>query len=213
MREVIGIIVGILGFLSIAVYTVKQYEAARPPQSKSARPPLSPSPALPPSSSHESPVGASPVPLQSPTPQVPPIARPAEPPVTPTTSLTTTPFSRPAGSPDMVIYFRSGCTGLSHNDRTALNGIVPALRKTPDARIEIHGHTDDMGHTQFNHDLSRLRADIVHYYLQAQGIAASRFTVGGQGSSSPASPKKSVIGRQRNRRTEVFIHRESLRKS
>jgi outer membrane protein OmpA-like peptidoglycan-associated protein len=225
MRDVIGIIVGILGFLLITVHTVRQHDTARLPQRKAAHPPLSSPSTLPPSTSGESSASTSAAsssakeslvptaPLLSPAPPLPTTARPTELVVAPTEPLASAPVSRPSSPPDKVIHFQSGCTGLSRTDRTALNGLLPTLRKTPDARIEIHGHTDDMGHSQFNHDLSRLRADIVHYYLQAQGIAASRFTVGGHGSSLPASGNTSATSRQRNRRTEIIIHRESLRKS
>lgn len=200
MRDVIGIIVGILGFLLITVYTVKRHSTVHLASGKAVASPVK-----------EPPVA--PAPRQSPTPPVPAVTRPTEASIAPAQPLESAPLSRPSGSPDKVIYFKPGYTGLSPHDRTALNGLLPTLRKAPDARIEIHGHTDDLGHPQFNRDLSRLRADIVHYYLQAQGIAESRFTVGGHGASAPTSDNRSTTGRQRNRRTEIFIQQESLRRS
>jgi outer membrane protein OmpA-like peptidoglycan-associated protein len=212
MREVMGIIIGILGFLLLTVYTVKRHGTFSLPQEKTARLPMT-SPSVRPHETSSKALTDLPVesppsqgPVAPPTPHGATTARPSALPKASFETPASLPLPRPSSPPDQVIYFPSGYTGLSLNNRNTLNRLLPTLRKAPAAQIEIHGHTDDTGHSQFNHDLSRLRADIVHYYLQAQGIEESRFTTKGHGSSAPVSDNRLAIGRQRNRRTEIFIH-------
>lgn len=78
-----------------------------------------------------------------------------------------------------------------------------ALRDNPDARIEIGGHTDDVGSRSYNQDLSLQRAQAVRDWLVAHGIEASRLEVRGYGSSQPRVPNTDDASRARNRRIEL----------
>lgn len=77
-----------------------------------------------------------------------------------------------------------------------------ALRDNPDARVEIGGHTDDIGSRTYNQELSLHRAESVRDWLVGHGIDASRLEVRGYGSSEPRVPNTDDASRQQNRRIE-----------
>lgn len=81
------------------------------------------------------------------------------------------------------------------------------LRDNPDARVEIGGHTDDVGSRSYNLELSRQRAQAVLDWLVAHGLDAGRFEVRGYGSSQPRVPNVDDASRSENRRIE-FRHIE-----
>jgi outer membrane protein OmpA-like peptidoglycan-associated protein len=73
----------------------------------------------------------------------------------------------------------------------------------PSVRIEISGHTDNVGKAESNKDLSRRRAEACKKYLVDKGIAANRIETIGVGSDQPIAPNDTPDGRQRNRRIEA----------
>ena len=72
-------------------------------------------------------------------------------------------------------------------------------------RIEIAGHTDNVGSAEFNLRLSLDRASAVRAYLVENGIAAKRLVAKGYGSTKPKATNDTEEGRQQNRRTEFAI--------
>lgn len=87
-----------------------------------------------------------------------------------------------------------------------LDSIVAFLKKDPSTRIEISGHTDNTGSEAHNLKLSENRADAVAEYIVDKGIATSRVTFNGFGSSRPVDSNDSEKGRRKNRRVEILIH-------
>ncbi len=79
------------------------------------------------------------------------------------------------------------------------------LKENPSLQIAIHGHTDNVGGTAFNLDLSERRARAVANYLIEQGVAASRLEWKGFGASRPVATNDTEQGRALNRRTEFLI--------
>jgi outer membrane protein OmpA-like peptidoglycan-associated protein len=75
----------------------------------------------------------------------------------------------------------------------------------PALRIEISGHTDNVGKAEYNKDLSLRRAKAVVDYLTSHGVAAARLTSAGYGDTQPVAPNTSKEGRQLNRRTEFKV--------
>ncbi|MCC3159214.1 OmpA family protein [Hymenobacter sp. 15J16-1T3B] len=75
----------------------------------------------------------------------------------------------------------------------------------PALRIEISGHTDNVGKAEYNKDLSLRRAKAVVDYLTAHGVAAARLTSAGYGDTQPVAPNTTKEGRQLNRRTEFKV--------
>ena len=89
--------------------------------------------------------------------------------------------------------------------RTVLDKAVAVLKEYPDVRVNIVGHTDDVGAAEFNLDLSRRRAEAVKKYLVDHGIDSGRVTTEGRGSTDPDVPNDSEINRAKNRRIEFEI--------
>ena len=72
-------------------------------------------------------------------------------------------------------------------------------------KIEISGHTDNIGSNEYNKKLSKDRAKAVVDYLIVQGIDEGRLTYAGYGESQPISDNDTEVGRQENRRTEFKV--------
>jgi outer membrane protein OmpA-like peptidoglycan-associated protein len=76
------------------------------------------------------------------------------------------------------------------------------LLDNPDVRVEIAGHTDNVGGNAYNQRLSRARATSVRDWLVQNGIDTGRMTVRGYGSSEAVAPNETEEGRAQNRRIE-----------
>jgi outer membrane protein OmpA-like peptidoglycan-associated protein len=70
-------------------------------------------------------------------------------------------------------------------------------------RIEISGHTDNVGKKKDNQILSEKRAKSCRDYLVSKGIEAERITTVGYGDARPIAPNDTEQGRQQNRRIEA----------
>jgi OOP family OmpA-OmpF porin len=86
------------------------------------------------------------------------------------------------------------------------------LKRYPDLRVEVAGHTDSKGTDAYNQKLSERRATAVYDYLTGQGVAASRLTGPvGYGEARPIAPNTNADGsdnpegRAKNRRTELNV--------
>lgn len=89
---------------------------------------------------------------------------------------------------------------------TTLNEAIEILKKYPQLRVEVAGHTDSTGPENYNQGLSERRAKAVYDYLGQNGIDASRM-VGpvGYGELRPIDSNDTREGRARNRRTELNV--------
>ena len=72
-------------------------------------------------------------------------------------------------------------------------------------KIEIGGHTDNVGSDADNLKLSQQRAEAIRQYLIKKGIQPARVIAKGYGASEPVADNSTNEGRQNNRRTEVKI--------
>jgi outer membrane protein OmpA-like peptidoglycan-associated protein len=79
------------------------------------------------------------------------------------------------------IFFESGKSEISPQSSTELERLVKVLKDNPSIRIEISGHTDNVGDPKANQSLSELRAQEVMKYLVLNGIDKSRITAKGYG--------------------------------
>ena len=116
-----------------------------------------------------------------------------------------------AGAPDRktirldYVQFETGANSLTPDSKYQLNDLAEILKKYPNLRIEVGGHTDNVGDPATNRALSQQRADVVKAYLLAQGIGANAMTSVGYGSTKPVDTNDTDAGRQKNRRTEFRI--------
>jgi len=89
--------------------------------------------------------------------------------------------------------------------QTELNKVVQLLNDNPLLKIEITGHTDNVGNPADNLRLSVDRAKSVVKYLITNGIAANRLMSKGFGEAKPIAPNSSEETRAQNRRTELKV--------
>lgn len=101
--------------------------------------------------------------------------------------------------------FETGKADLLPEAFPVLDELVAYLVRKEDERIEIQGHTDNVGTAKSNQVLSEARANTVRNYLIAKGIDPNRLTAKGYGFSVPVADNKTAEGRAQNRRTEVKI--------
>jgi outer membrane protein OmpA-like peptidoglycan-associated protein len=102
------------------------------------------------------------------------------------------------------IYFSFDSDGIRAESGPTLQEIAGVLRRHPDWRLAVNGHTDNIGGDQYNLDLSARRAAAVRralavLYAPAQG----RLTTAGYGRAQPVDTNDTLEGRARNRRVEL----------
>ncbi len=103
------------------------------------------------------------------------------------------------------VFFDTGKSILRKESNTELGRLVKLMKDVPGLKVEISGHTDNTGSALLNEGLSKDRAQAVVNYLIGKGIAKTRMTAAGYGSSRPIASNGSSSGRQENRRTEFEI--------
>ncbi|MCA9690505.1 MAG: OmpA family protein, partial [Myxococcales bacterium] len=98
------------------------------------------------------------------------------------------------------IYFDFNKATIKPTSKPVLDRAVGVLSEFDSIRIEISGHTDNIGSADYNKNLSQQRADAVKKYLTDSGIAESRITTRGAGMDEPVATNKTAQGRAKNRR-------------
>jgi len=101
--------------------------------------------------------------------------------------------------------FETGKADLEEDSYKVLDELVAYLNRKEDERIELQGHTDNVGSAKSNLILSEARANTVRTYLISKGIDPNRVTAKGYGLTVPIADNKTEEGRAQNRRTEVKI--------
>lgn len=94
---------------------------------------------------------------------------------------------------------------LLPESRPILKELKDVMVEHPGLRINILGHTGNIGHDQYNLTLSLERARIVKDYLEKLGIQESRIQHHGFGESRPIATNSSDEGRKKNRRIEFEV--------
>ena len=101
--------------------------------------------------------------------------------------------------------FETGKATLQPDAYTVIDELVEYLKRKEEERIEVGGHTDNVGKPDANMLLSNNRANTVRAYLLTKGVAPDRVTAKGYGSTAPIAENTTAEGRGLNRRTEVKI--------
>ena len=108
-------------------------------------------------------------------------------------------------TPDILFDFDS--TEIKPRYHTALEVIIAVIRKNPGLKIEIQGHTDNMGPESYNQMLSEKRALAVKEYMVRNGIESERLKAVGFGATQNVASNESDAGRALNRRIDfVPVH-------
>ncbi|MFT4645164.1 MAG: outer membrane protein OmpA-like peptidoglycan-associated protein [Planctomycetota bacterium] len=118
--------------------------------------------------------------------------------------LTITIYEEKAFTLDNV-YFDSGNSNLKPESDKELNELFEYLSLKKDVRIQISGHTDNVGDEDANFILSENRSKSVQNYLLNKGIDKNRIEIKAFGETSPIYDNTSAAGRAKNRRIEVMI--------
>jgi OmpA-OmpF porin, OOP family len=101
------------------------------------------------------------------------------------------------------VHFDTDKASLRPDSFTQLKELLEYLQRHDDVKIEIAGHTDNVGTDAHNLKLSQDRANTIRTYLISKGIKAIRLVAKGYGASEPVADNNTDNGRQLNRRTEV----------
>ncbi len=111
------------------------------------------------------------------------------------------------GAKDILqnLFFDTGKWELEGKSKTELEKLVALMKGNPKLKIEISGHTDDIGEDKANLELSQKRAKTVHEYLLKAGIDPLRLKYVGYGETQFDVPNTSDTNRQQNRRIEFKV--------
>lgn len=101
------------------------------------------------------------------------------------------------------INFDFNKASLRADSEPTLEKVLALLKSRPDLKLEVQGHTDNVGTDDYNQKLSEARAHTVVDWLTGKGIAADRLTAHGYGSKMPIADNGSDEGRAKNRRVEL----------
>jgi outer membrane protein OmpA-like peptidoglycan-associated protein len=101
------------------------------------------------------------------------------------------------------VNFDTGKATLRSDSESKLDVVAEFMRLKKSARVEISGHTDNVGNARTNKTLSAKRAEACRAYLISKGIEGGRITAVGRGAERPVAPNDSDENRQKNRRIEV----------
>ena len=103
------------------------------------------------------------------------------------------------------IFFETDKYNLKKESEIELQKLIALLVKNPKIKIELSGHTDNVGGKEHNQVLSENRAKAVFNYLVEHDIAKERLTYKGYGFDKPVDTNETEQGRANNRRTEFKI--------
>ncbi len=103
------------------------------------------------------------------------------------------------------IYFATASYQVDPKSIAVLDGFIEFLNENPNVKLQIRGHTDNIGAYRMNMTLSENRAKSVYDYLITQGISANRLSYKGFGPDMPIASNQTEEGRAKNRRTEFVI--------
>ena len=103
------------------------------------------------------------------------------------------------------VFFDLGKSKIKKDSYPELDRLVDLLNDISTLKIEISGHTDNIGNKDFNELLSMQRASAVLNYIVNKGINKNRLTAIGFGDSKPIDSNNTKVGRANNRRTEFKI--------
>jgi outer membrane protein OmpA-like peptidoglycan-associated protein len=113
-----------------------------------------------------------------------------------------------------TIQFNTGRATIKTESHELLDEIAAALNKFKAVRkLEVGGHTDNVGNDEKNMTLSQERADSVRAYLVAKEVDESRLVTKGYGETTPVVENDSSTNRATNRRVEFNIEEEDQPKA
>ncbi|OGC09458.1 hypothetical protein A2V82_06605 [candidate division KSB1 bacterium RBG_16_48_16] len=101
------------------------------------------------------------------------------------------------------IHFATGKAEILPESNPIIDEIVSMMKKRPDLRVGVEGHTDITGTPESNKTLSEARAKAVAAAIVAAGISPDRLDAVGYGQDRPVADNRTEEGRAKNRRVEI----------
>jgi OOP family OmpA-OmpF porin len=101
------------------------------------------------------------------------------------------------------VIFDNDKASLQASSTATLDEAVATLKRYPGLKVEVAGHTDNVGNDAHNLDLSQRRAKEVMDYFVSHGVAADRLSAKGYGETQPVADNGKAAGRAQNRRVEL----------
>jgi outer membrane protein OmpA-like peptidoglycan-associated protein len=108
------------------------------------------------------------------------------------------------------VLFDTGSANLKSGAREKLAKVAGILLSHRGLKLQVEGHTDSVGSTDYNQRLSESRAGSVRTYLVEQGIASNNVGTAGFGETMPVASNDTVTGRQQNRRVELIVSGDAI---
>jgi OOP family OmpA-OmpF porin len=103
------------------------------------------------------------------------------------------------------VLFYKGTDKMIEGSTRSLDLLVNVLKSNASLKIELRGHTDNLGNPALNQTLSEDRVEVVEKYLIKAGIAPNRLSGKGLGGSQPLAKDSSEAARRLNRRVEFLV--------
>jgi OmpA-OmpF porin, OOP family len=107
----------------------------------------------------------------------------------------------------LIMYFKTGETSinLSDDDRKKVAQMLTYLDNVPTAKLDVVGHTDNVGKRDINTKLGLGRAEFAAEYLLKNGIAKDKIVTSSKGPDEPIADNNTKEGKDKNRRTVVSL--------
>jgi len=103
----------------------------------------------------------------------------------------------------LYVNFDTGKSTIKPDSAATLDSAAAALKEAANLKVEVAGHTDNVGTPEANLKLSQDRAQAVMAALTERGVKADRLTAKGYGQTSPVADNRTEDGRAKNRRVEL----------
>ncbi len=104
-----------------------------------------------------------------------------------------------------TVYFKFDSFDLSDDAAADLDSLTNVFLKYPTYFVEIFGHTDSIGTTAYNLELSQERARAVAIFLGELGVSLDRISYEGLGTNKPVANNDTYAGRRKNRRADIAV--------
>ena len=104
------------------------------------------------------------------------------------------------------IKFAHNSDAIDNDSYIQIRKTANILKRYPNTRVRVAGHTDSLGDPDYNVDLSQRRAQAVAMQLVKNGVAAENVSFIGYGAAHPVATNKTPEGRAQNRRVELEIN-------
>ncbi|MBK9069696.1 MAG: OmpA family protein [Myxococcales bacterium] len=103
------------------------------------------------------------------------------------------------------INFKTGEAVILKSSNKTLDAAAKLLIANPELKLEVQGHTDNVGDAAANLTLSQARADAVRTYLISKGVAETALVARGYGQDKPIADNAKKAGKAQNRRVEFKL--------